>query len=864
MVKKTKKDEKGPPKDHFDPLLVESSQAGTVVLMLDSTEEEILLKSTQAIYNFVQKCDANKKLLLDLGSIPQLLKLVQSENRGIHRNACMALGTMSKLPEVGKVLKKFDETIPAMIHLLNPDEEAVVHEYAALCLANMAKHFSGICQIRENNGLEGLVRCLHSSDQDVKNNALGVIALMLEDYQTKTAIRELHGFPPILELLRSEYPDIQLKALNALQRITEEVPNRTALRELGALAQLVDFVGTPVYSDFHVLAINILGNCFEDAETIKVIKENGVLSRLIAIVTDVPPPPPPKQDDKKSRKDKTLSRAGTKNKVIDEKSPSKSSLDDAAQIVPTLPEVKEKISLAVMRVAKNAEIRKLLQEHEVEKMLILFLSHPDAKVQIAAAQATRIMAENLLSRDCTGKWGGIPPLVKMTVDGSDDAKEAAVMALNLLTTGNDFNCQEVARSGGLVSLLFLLSSSREITLTYALGTMVNLAKEDDLRQQILQNKLIPALVKPLSSQSCDVQAKAALAVAAFILTPEHRQQFIEVTGMQSLVLLLDSSSDEVRRNSTKAITVLTEDMPTAEEICRLGGLDILRHLKTLDTMRNAFTDEAFVKLLEHNLSAKYGLIGKLCPKDLITDGFYDMGRVRHGNRFLPLLEYHLQPVNGNRPVIVVYAPLRDTQNIADILKEHTTCDTKNLEINQDQPKPEAAPDNALDSCSTCRPRVPHLQLCVDSQLVDHICTIRNILEPFEFCSIKERAILLARFVAEKMGGPIEKGKLVNFSWELLLSQLKYQLKSNIIPLGLVTKGIHYHRALLFKVLGDRVGIPSSLVRSESNHAWNELYIEEKPMDHPKYPPKLYIMDLIYEPGLLMRADSPEAAIYMKP
>lgn len=56
----------------------------------------------------------------------------------------------------------------------------MVHEYAALCLSNMAKSFSGICQIREHNGLEGLVRCLNSSDQDVKNNALEVVALMLE------------------------------------------------------------------------------------------------------------------------------------------------------------------------------------------------------------------------------------------------------------------------------------------------------------------------------------------------------------------------------------------------------------------------------------------------------------------------------------------------------------------------------------------------------------------------------------------------------------------------------------------------------------------------------------------------------------
>lgn len=47
----------------------------------------------------------------------------------------------------------------------------------------------------------------------------------------------------------------------------------------------------------------------------------------------------------------------------------------------------------------------------------------------------------------------------------------------------------------------------------------------------------------------------------------------------------------------------------------------MRHLQTLDTMRNAFTDEAVLKLLENNLSAKYALIGKLCEFTDICDVF---------------------------------------------------------------------------------------------------------------------------------------------------------------------------------------------------------------------------------------------------
>jgi len=44
-----------------------------------------------------------------------------------------------------------------------------------------------------------------------------------------------------------------------------------------------------------------------------------------------------------------------------------------------------------------------------------------------------------------------------------------------------------------------------------------------------------------------------------------------------------------------------------------------------------------------------------------------------------------------------------------------------------------------------------------------------------------------------------KGNLANFSWELVISELKLQRQSNVLPLGSVRAGTFYHRALLFKV-----------------------------------------------------------------
>lgn len=56
-----------------------------------------------------------------------------------------------------------------------------------------------------------------------------------------------------------------------------------------------------------------------------------------------------------------------------------------------------------------------------------------------------------------------------------------------------------------------------------------------------------------------------------------------------------------------------------------------------------------------------------------------------------------------------------------------------------------------------------------------------------------------RFVSEKMGGPISKDDVTQFSFELPISELKIEFNSNVIPIGYVSTGIYYHRALLFKV-----------------------------------------------------------------
>lgn len=131
-------------------------------------------------------------------------------------------------------------------------------------------------------------------------------------------------------------------------------------------------------------------------------------------------------------------------------------------------------------------------------------------------------------------------------------------------------------------------------------------------------------------------------------------------------------------------------------------------------------------------------------------------------------------------------------------------------------------------------------------------------------NIKEQIEVLAKYVAEKMGGKIPKDKLYDFSWELHVSELKFQLKSNVVPIGLIKKGIFYHRALLFKALADKIGIGCSLVRGEYGRAWNEVKLMNESREGVLgafSAPEAYIVDLMFHPGGLMKLSSREADLY---
>ncbi|XP_064608678.1 LOW QUALITY PROTEIN: armadillo repeat-containing protein 3-like [Liolophura sinensis] len=881
MGKKVKKDEKAAPDDVFDALQVESRQAATAVLMLDSPEEDVLSKACESIYKFAEKCDDNKKNLLDLGAVDSLLKLIQHEDRIVRRNACSAFSVLTAHPEVRKVLRKEESAIPSIINLLAPEEETLVHEFAALALSSLATEFSTTVSIWECGGVEPLVRCLGSPDPDVQKNAIEALAKLLLDFQTRSALREYDGLRPILELLKSEFAVIQQLALLALDRAAQDAENRSLIRELEGVSRLIDFVAHPEWNDLHVQAVMVLSSLLEDTESLEVLKETGGLKKLVNLITDKAAMDEEAKAKGGGAEKKGGSRAAKRSAKGDGKKKDEESHDNpfGESIVPTLPDVKMCTAKAIARSAKNAENRKILHEQETEKMLIHLLSHENADVIAAAAQALAIMCENLLSRDAIREWEGFPPLIKLLHHDQCCVKEAVTLTLANLTTGNNINASEVVSLNGLEPLISLLGDGHDSTVANVACVLTNLAQDETNRAEAQAKGVVTALIPPLKTSSTTVQAKAALGLAAYVCDTDSRTALREAGGLEPLVALLTSCDDEVRRNSAWAVSVCAVDEPTAAEICRLGGMATLQEIQLSTTRQNAFAAVALEKLLDNNLSAKYALTGRLSAANGISNGFYDAGQLRPGSKFLPLEEYGKQELNEKLAVLLVNAlPNPSTlQQQSDLElktdasktsisgkssrtgRESKTKTKAQREREEKQKEEELQAQLQKEMESEDKPYSPP----PDPSLLKYIEEVVAKIQPIP--SLRQQVQVLAQYVSEKLGGAIERGQVSNFSWELPMSQVKFELKSNVVPIGKIKAGIHVHRALLFKVLADKIALPCTLVRGEYYRAWNEVLLPTEPEtpSDPVFPPKWYVVDLVHNPGGLLLADSIEATNYQK-
>ncbi|XP_065805040.1 armadillo repeat-containing protein 3 isoform X4 [Labrus bergylta] len=750
MGKKVKKENETPGKETFEPVLVEGRTPETVVLLLNSTEEDILVKACEAIHTFAEKGDENKVSLLGLGALEPLCKLISHNNKLIRRNALMVLGIMATNGDVQDVLKKMD-TIPSIVDKLSPEEDVVVHEFATLCLASLSVDFICKVQISDNKGLPPLIQLLSSPDPDVKKNSLEIIFNLVQEF-----------------------------------------------------------------NDLHAEALQVVSNCLSDSETLHLIQEDGGLTRLMEFI-----------------------------------------------LTPDTPDIQSNAVICITRVAQNSENRKLLHKQNIEKVLVELLSVPDVNVTTPTCQAVSTMSNHPASKDSFRDLDGIPAVVQLLNNESLILREAATSALVSLTDSNQLNAFAVYEAGGHEVLVQQLCGSCPRTVANSAATLGNMAGQEVIRCSILSHGAIQALVEPLKSTNTQVLVSTAHCLAELTCDTESRAQLQSAGGLQPLINLLHSYHKEVLHNACMVINVCASDKSTAVEMCKLGALEMLQDINQSVNRRSSFSELAMNSLLNSNLSVKYSLTGHLAFTDNISNDFYDAGKACAGQRILTLEELSKQPVNQYRPVIVVNTTkAEETANVPEESQSNPSeTDTTKADRRTPMRKKKKEDDRQKEEAEAESPAEKPLKMMDDISLQLLAKQAKESILPLN--DEREQYSALARLVSTAMGGAVEMERLHEFAWVLHISKLKYMFQSNVVPIGFIRKGIYCHRALLFKCLADCIGLSCTLVRGEYNRAWNEvLLFDGTPSSNGRSPqPCRYIVDLMHQPGNLLKANSPAAEQY---
>ncbi|KAK9102579.1 hypothetical protein Sjap_019833 [Stephania japonica] len=111
---------------------------------------------------------------------------------------------------------------------------------------------------------------------------------------------------------------------------------------------------------------------------------------------------------------------------------------------------------------------------------------------------------------------------------------------------------------------------------------------------------------------------------------------------------------------------------------------------------------------------------------------------------------------------------------------------------------------------------------------------------------------MADLVVGAMGGPVGDAFEMLNKWKVRSDELRTSLKTIVLPLGCLDVGLSRHRALLFKVLADRISLPCRLVKGSYYTGSDEGAINLIKVDYDSE----YIIDLMGAPGTLIPAEIP--------
>ena len=773
----------------------------TVALMLNSTEEDLVLKSCQSLYKFAHEGEINQQQLLQYDILRLLLSHLSHANRSVRRMAAMTLCQLASSATVQTSLLADAGAggLTRLIARLVTDDDPVVDEFVSGTLCRLASEPVGQAVLLADDAVPALTARLVSSDPDVLKNCLDTLLTVLQDFQAVPVFVESSGIERTMALVRVEPPVLVDLALEALRKAMYIEKGRRRLREVGGLEDLLTLLEEDVQEAHAAQIIAVLEHATLDPKSVRSMHRNGGLLLMV----------------------QTARASGD------------------AQVLAQCGEV-------LGHLGRDRPCALSMRELGAEAVLVnCLLSSAQPPAQRGGARAVAAFAQLPTAQDELVNRGAVPLLLTMLA--VSETACPATSALAAITQNHELACRQAA--DGLSKIVDRLSGDGDETAAHAAAALANLAAQEAVRPAVAASRACDRLLACLSSSSAPLLVSACGALGVLSMSLRARRTLVEHHSVSLILRLLDSDYPAVRAAAMKALHMQAADPAAAETLCATP--------EAIGALRRLRATAALKAVLQVNMPALYSQFGRLTTVHRLTDGFFDVGRAEDGDALPDLVTELERPPCPGRLVFLLNSGMCPAR--ADPATEEATA----AAAQQSSParrSPRRGERGSTRGTSSspdrppARPAPPE-----DHRLAAYVVYVRQTVAPLD-CE-RQQVTELAQFVADRMGGAVGREQMATWSTERQMADLRRQRANNVLPVGEVGRGGLRCRALLFKFLADQISLPCTLSRGSFGKYWNTVFVADQSRGAPVGSYVEMVVDLIHQPGAMMTLGTTDAVSY---
>jgi hypothetical protein len=540
--------------------LAEHGTIPLLVRLIESGEAAVHDDAARALAALSAKHDTNGLLVVEAGGVDPLIQLLASTDPLVKENASWALNGVASRSEATQQLVASAGGLHALTLLLQSQEVASVQRKAARAVGTILLASDNREQFFDSIGIRLLVQLLEKQDERVQKNSLRALRHVAAHHPSKTSITSEGAIPLLLGILQDGSDKLIELSLQVLLSVAADTVNRKLIMEHQPLSTLFTLF-TSAQTNIIQLAVAVIAELGLDEDNQMTIFNAGALAVLARLLT------PDNLSTICNIAMIALANLVTTHESIQQ------ALVAIPGVLPRLVELLESPDaillqsavLLLSRLTVEAKNKDEVNRTEGLAPLVALLSNSDSTViELSCCSLANLALKNELNKTDLRAMDTNRALVQLLNNNADSIQEQAANALASMADGTSAgarsNRREIVESGGLRPLLSMLKGSthgQKAASALAIGNLAHGSRQN--QDALVKKNAIPLLLEMLGSPHPQVQWKSCWAIANLAQLPQNKVIIAQQGCIPALAALLnaeENSDDQVQKYGAMAIAYI--------------------------------------------------------------------------------------------------------------------------------------------------------------------------------------------------------------------------------------------------------------------------------------------------------------------